>query len=105
MMSQFRGAIDASNHLGAAREMSTVVTMYTTVWCPDCYRVKHFLQKRGINYREVNIEEDPAAEAVVLKANNGKRKVPTLQVGDRYFACSPFNPDQLAAELNVPLNP
>jgi mycoredoxin len=104
-MSQFCGAIDASNHLGAASEMSTVVTMYTTVWCPDCYRVKHFLQKRGINYREVNIEEDPAAEAVVLKANNGKRKVPTLQVGDRYFACSPFNPAQLAAELNVPLNP
>lgn len=103
-MSRFRG-IDASNHLGAATEMAMVVTMYTTVWCPDCYRAKHFLEKRGIDYREVNIEEDPGAEAVVLKANNGKRKVPTLQVGDRYFACSPFNPAQLAAELNVPLNP
>jgi hypothetical protein len=53
----------------------------------------------------VNIEEDPTAEAVVLQVNNGKRKVPTLKVGERYFACSPFNAAELAAELTVPLNP
>jgi hypothetical protein len=40
-----------------------------------------------------------------LKANKGKRKVPTLKVGERYFACSPFNPMELASELGVPLNP
>lgn len=58
-----------------------------------------------MRYREVNIEEDPSAESIVLRANNGKRKVPTLKIGERYFACSPFNAAELAAELNVPLNP
>jgi glutaredoxin len=82
-----------------------VIIMYTTTWCPDCRRAKSFLKQHNISYREVRIEEDPSAEAIVLKANNGKRKVPTLKVGDRYFACSPFNPAQLASELNVPLNP
>ena len=82
-----------------------LVTMYTTTWCPDCYRAKSFLKQRGVAYREVNIENDPSAEAIVIQANQGKRKVPTLKVGDRYFACSPFNPVQLATELNVPLNP
>lgn len=81
------------------------VTMYTTHWCPDCRRAKYFLQQRGVSYLEVNIEEDPSAEEVVRKANHGKRKVPTLKVGDRYFACSPFNAATLALELNVPLNP
>ena len=81
------------------------VTMYTTTWCPDCYRAKSFLKQRGVAYREVNIENDPSAEAIVIRANQGKRKVPTLKVGDRYFACSPFNAVQLATELNVPLNP
>jgi mycoredoxin len=85
--------------------ISEPVTMYTTRWCPDCYRAKSFLRQRGIAYREVNIEEDPSAEAIVLQANHGKRKVPTLKVGDRYFACSPFSASQLASELNVPLNP
>ena len=80
------------------------ITMYTTNWCPDCRRAKSFLEERGVEFREVNIEQDPTAEEVVITANRGKRKVPTLQVGDRYFACSPFNAAQLASELNIPLN-
>jgi mycoredoxin len=63
------------------------------------------LKQRGVAYLEINIEEDPLAEAIVLRANHGRRKVPTLKVGDRYFACSPFNAVKLASELNVPLNP
>jgi mycoredoxin len=81
------------------------ITMYTTTWCPDCRRAKSFLRQRGLAYREVNIEEDETGEAIVLKANQGKRRVPTLRVGERYFACSPFNPVELTSELNVPLNP
>lgn len=81
------------------------ITIYTTQGCPDCQRAKTFLKERGVAYREVNIEEDASAEEIVIKANDGKRKVPTLEVGGRYFACSPFDPEQLAAELNIPLNP
>ncbi len=80
------------------------ITIYTTTWCPDCWRTKSFLKKRGVAYREVNIEKDPSGEEIVLKANNGKRKVPTLEIGGRYIACSPFDPEQLASELNIPLN-
>jgi mycoredoxin len=75
------------------------------MWCPDCWRTKSFLKARGIPYHEVNIEEDEAAEDLVLRANHGKRKVPTLEVGGRYFACSPFDAAQLAEELGIPLNP
>ena len=81
------------------------ITIYTTGWCADCRYTKAFLQERGVAYREVNIEEDEAAEDIVLKANNGLRKVPTLEVDGRYFACSPFDPEELAEELNIPLNP
>jgi glutaredoxin len=81
------------------------ITMYTTARYPDCRRAETFLKERGVEYREVNIEEDESAEEIVIRANNGKRKVPTLEVGGRYFACSPFDPEQLASELNIPLNP
>ncbi|HUN62307.1 MAG TPA: glutaredoxin family protein [Candidatus Sulfotelmatobacter sp.] len=80
------------------------ITIYSTGWCPDCRRAKHFLKQRGVEFHEVNIEDNPEAEAVVLRANHGRRKVPTLKVGERYFSCSPFNPQQLADELNIPLN-
>jgi mycoredoxin len=78
--------------------------MYCTTWCPDCRRAKDFLQRRGVEFDEINIEEDPDAEDIVMEANHGKCKVPTIRVGERFFACSPFNPQLLAEELNIPLN-
>lgn len=78
--------------------------MYTTSWCPDCRRAKNFLKERGVTFNEINIEHTPGAEEIVRRANNGKRKVPTLEVGGRYFAASPFNAERLAAELDIPLN-
>ena len=81
------------------------ITMYSTMWCPDCWRAKTFLKERGVDFREVDIEKDPSAEEVVLKANDGRRKVPTMEIGGRYFACSPFDAEVLAENLNIPLNP
>jgi mycoredoxin len=80
------------------------ITIYSTGWCPDCRRVKRFLEERGVEFREVNIEQNCEAEQIVLRANHGKRKVPTLYAGGRYFACSPFSARQLADELKIPLN-
>ena len=80
------------------------ITIYSSAWCPDCRRTKNFLKERGVEFHEVNIEEDESGEEIVIRANNGKRRVPTLKVGERFFACSPFNAKQLADELNIPLN-
>jgi mycoredoxin len=80
------------------------ITMYTTEWCSDCRRAKSFMKDRGVAFHEINIEDDSEAAALVMKMNNGKRKVPTFEIAGRYFACSPFNAQQLADELKVPLN-
>jgi len=80
------------------------VVIYSTTWCPDCRRAKHFLKDRGVEFREVNIEDDPDAEDLVLRVNNGRRKVPTIQNGEHFFSCSPFNPVKLASELNLPIH-
>jgi glutaredoxin len=53
----------------------------------------------------VNIDEAPDAEELVLRVNNGRRKVPTIEIEGRYFACSPFDPYQLVDELKIPLKP
>jgi len=81
------------------------VTIYGTRWCCDCRRAKQFLRERGVKFREVNIDEKRDAEEIVLRVNNGRRKVPTIEVEGRYFACSPFDPYQLAEELKILLNP
>jgi glutaredoxin len=80
------------------------ITVYSTSWCCDCRRAKQFLRERGIAFKEVNIDDKPDAEELVIRANNGLRKVPTLEINGHYVACSPFNPYLLAEELKIPLN-
>ena len=80
------------------------ITVYSTSWCCDCRRAKQFLRERGIAFKEVNIDDKPEAEELIIRANNGLRKVPTLEINGHYFACSPFNPYLLAEELKIPLN-
>ena len=84
--------------------MSTA-RLYTTSWCPDCWYAKQFLRERGVSFEEINVDEDPDAEELILRVNDGLRKVPTIELDGRYFACSPFDPEQLAAEFAIPLNP
>jgi mycoredoxin len=61
---------------------ATAVTMYTTTWCGYCVRLKKLMQREGIAYAEVDIEQDESAADVVMRANGGNRTVPTLVFAD-----------------------
>lgn len=78
------------------------IRMYMTTWCPDCRHAKRFLDERGIAYETINVDEQPEAAALIIEKNNGKRKVPTFEVEGRWFSASPFDPDKLAKQLNLP---
>ncbi|MFD9130457.1 mycoredoxin [Kitasatospora sp. NPDC059571] len=60
--------------------MSGTVTMYSTTWCGYCNRLKSQLDREGIAYSEINIEEDPASADYVESVNNGNQTVPTVVV-------------------------
>ena len=81
--------------------MSQRIRMYTTRWCGDCFRAKWFLNQRQISFEEINIENTPGAADFVIRANDGKRRVPTFEVDGRTFHCSPYDPDKLSRELGL----
>ncbi|MET8954834.1 mycoredoxin [Streptomyces sp. NPDC004393] len=60
--------------------MSGTVTMYSTSWCGYCRRLKSQLDREGIAYNEINIEQDPRSAAFVEKVNGGNQTVPTVLV-------------------------
>jgi mycoredoxin len=64
-------------------------TMYTTPWCGYCHRLKSQLDREGISYDVVDIEQDPAAVEIVMSANNGNQTVPTLVFTDGTAATNP----------------
>ena len=57
-------------------------TMYSTPWCGYCHRLKGQLDREGITYEVVDIEQQPEAAAIVESANNGNQTVPTLVYTD-----------------------
>ena len=58
------------------------LTMYSTVWCGYCRRLKAQLDRAGIGFREVDIEDDEMAAAFVAGLNGGNQTVPTVVLPD-----------------------
>ena len=77
---------------------AAAVTMYTTPWCGYCVRLKKMMQREGISYAEVDIEQDPSAADLVMQANGGNRTVPTLVFADGIALTNP-SIDQVKAQL------
>ena len=74
------------------------VTMYTTTWCGYCVRLKKLMQREGIDFAEVDIENDAAAADLVMQANGGNRTVPTLLFTDGTALTNP-SIDQVKTQL------
>ncbi len=47
------------------------VTMYTTRWCGYCVRAKALLDKKGVPYDEVSLDEDPAFRQRLFELTGG----------------------------------
>jgi glutaredoxin 3 len=60
------------------------VTMYATGWCPYCDRARGLLQRKGVVYREIKVDEDPTQRDTMLKRSGGRRTVPQIFIGDRH---------------------
>lgn len=60
------------------------VTMYSTGWCPYCERARALLQRKGIAFNEVKVDEDPAQRRTMLERSGGRRTVPQIFIGDRH---------------------
>ncbi len=58
------------------------LVIYSTVWCGYCTRLKRQLERAGVPFRNVDIEQDPAAAAFVEQANGGSQTVPTVHLPD-----------------------
>jgi mycoredoxin len=65
------------------------LTMFSTTWCGYCTRLKLHLDRAGIPYAEIDVEQDPDAADVVTRVNKGNRTVPTVIFPDGSTATNP----------------
>ncbi|MBI3950808.1 MAG: glutaredoxin family protein [Acidobacteria bacterium] len=76
-----------------------IIKMYSRPWCSDCHRAKQFLEEHGVAYEEINIDDDPEAEALVAEQNGGRPRTPTFEIEGRYYGDPPL--DELGRLLGI----
>ena len=60
------------------------VKVYTSSFCGHCMRTLDLLQRRGIEYTEISVEDSPGLRDELL-ARSGRRSLPQVYLGERYL--------------------
>jgi glutaredoxin 3 len=60
------------------------IVVYSTGWCPYCVRARALLERKGLPFREIKVDEDPAQREAMLARSGGRRTVPQIFVGDHH---------------------
>ena len=70
------------------------VVMYSTNWCGYCQRARNLFERKGVDVREIKLDEEPPEQrAVMLQRTGGQRTVPQIFVGELHVG----GYDELAA--------
>jgi glutaredoxin 3 len=61
------------------------VEIYVKTTCGYCWRAKHLLETKGVEYKEIVVDfGGPDKEAMIQRAN-GRMTVPQIFIGDRHI--------------------
>jgi len=75
------------------------IVMYSTGWCAFCERARALLKRKGLAFREIDVEQDAA-----LRAEMVTRSVPQIFIGSRHVGgFEALYALERAGELDIPL--
>ena len=74
------------------------IIFYGTNWCGQCFGSRKVLQQKGVDFIEIDIDENPDAAEKVLEINGGFRSVPTILFPDGSYLVEPST-SQLQSKL------
>lgn len=60
------------------------IEIYSTAVCPYCLAAKNLLRAKGLAWRELRVDADPAARAAMLERVPGVRTVPQIFINGTY---------------------
>ncbi len=70
-----------------------LVEIYSTMFCPFCWRAKKLLKKRGVEYAEIDVMANSARRSEMVTRANGRDTVPQIFIDGRHIGGS----EELAA--------
>lgn len=58
----------------------TQIIIYTTRICPYCSRAKNLLKRKGVEFKEISVDDDSEQKALMVK-RSGRDTVPQIFIG------------------------
>ena len=63
----------------------TQVTIYTKPYCPYCVRAVSLLEKKGVEFTEIEAAFDPEKRQEMMQRSNGRATFPQIFIGERHI--------------------
>ena len=60
------------------------VEIYTTMFCPYCFRAKRLLKDKGVSYREIDVTMDPGGRQKMTQRAGGRTSVPQIFIDGQH---------------------
>ena len=73
--------------------MAAKVEVYSSMWCPFCFRAKKLLKEKGVEFTEIDVDGKPAIRDAMRDRADGRHTVPQIFINDAGVGGS----DELAA--------
>lgn len=61
------------------------VEIYTKTFCGFCWRAKHLLDGKGIEYREISVDFGGDVKSEMMQRANGRTTVPQIFIDDGHI--------------------
>jgi len=63
--------------------MSSIITMYSTRFCPYCVRARMLLEGKGVEFTDIGVDARPELRREMMQ-KSGRRTVPQIWIGERH---------------------
>jgi glutaredoxin len=94
-ITSYEGTAEVAPVASATNTAVSGVTLYGTTWCGYCKKARAWFAANGVNYRDLDVEADPASEKAYRAL--GGSGVPLIVVGK--YKMQGWNPERMAALL------
>lgn len=61
------------------------VVIYSTTVCPYCVRAKQLLERKGVQFKEINLSNEAPEVRVELMQRTNHRTVPQIFINDAFI--------------------
>ncbi len=80
------------------------VEIYSTLFCPYCARAKSLLEKKGVDYVNIDVIEDTSKRDEMVERSGGRQTVPQIFIdGEHVGGCDELYALDRAGTLDAKL--